>query len=491
MKTMRKLISVILCMLMVLSTFSLSMTVFAREEPVESGNCGEGTSYTLGFYTHRLEISGYGKINEGTFRNRTDIKSVVIGDEVTEIGDNAFDGCTNLEEVDLGNVKSIGLMTFDRCYKLKSVFSNNLEEIGGGAFSMCNRLEYTIPDTVKTIGNYAFSNCFCLYDVVIPDSVTSIGEGAFANCLNLETAVIPETLSEIGFAVFSGDISLKKLTNYSQTIACFSGDEDTPVYYHCALKKDAPLTTKHITDVLTILSEQNCYSDDCESAQSALDEIYEQTGVRYSSYSEFMEKMSSCIDENKVPDYLEVECLEKSAQHEQCISDAVNHNIISDYGDFYAKDCDLKCGNHLDVYKNDDIEPTCISRGYKGGTVCLICAEKDDEERIAASVIEPAEPYGEIQPHTPAVLPGVEASCTETGFEDTVICAVCGKALSDVAVIPPTGHDDKNGDGFCDECGEPFSQPDNDKKPTILDQIVEFFANSINRIIALFKKIFG
>lgn len=490
MKTMRKLISVILCMLMVLSTFGLSMTVFAREEPVESGNCGDGASYTLGFYTHTLEITGNGKIDDGVFKDRSDIKSVVIGNEITEIGNNTFDGCRGITEVDLGGVLTIGKMAFQNCYYLTDVYSEKVATISGGAFAYCHRLNSDIPGSVKRIENYAFAGCSAFENINIPQSVEYIGEGAFSNCLNLETAFIPETVKQVGPFIFSGDISLKRVSDYSMTATCFSGDEDSEFAYN-ALKRGAPMTAKHLAEVSDIFDENNCYSDNYFDLEAVLDEIYDKTGVRYTSYSDFRTKFRDCIDENTVPYYLTVECLEKSAQHEQCISDAVNHNIISDYGDFYAKDCDLKCGNHLDVYKNDNIEPTCISRGYKGGTVCLICAEKDDEERIAASVIEPAEPYGEIQPHTPAVLPGVEASCTETGFEDTVICAVCGKALSDVAVIPPTGHDDKNGDGFCDECGEPFSQPDNDKKPTILDQIVEFFANSINRIIALFKKIFG
>ena len=81
---------------------------------------------------------------------------------VTSIGDHAFEYCSDLTSITIGeNVTSIGLEAFRHCSGLTAV---------------------TIPDNVKTIGNNAFINCGGLTSVTIGGGVTSIGGGAFAIC---------------------------------------------------------------------------------------------------------------------------------------------------------------------------------------------------------------------------------------------------------------------------------------------------------------------
>jgi hypothetical protein len=58
---------------------------------------------------------------------------------VTKIGDLAFDGCTDLTSVTIGNsVTEIGRLAFDGCTGLTEV---------------------TIPNSVTSIGDYAFKSC--------------------------------------------------------------------------------------------------------------------------------------------------------------------------------------------------------------------------------------------------------------------------------------------------------------------------------------------
>lgn len=56
--------------------------------------------------------------------------------------------------------------------------------IGPNAFERCSNLTgVEIPNTVTSIGNYAFSYDSRLTSIVIPNSVTTIGNGAFSDCI--------------------------------------------------------------------------------------------------------------------------------------------------------------------------------------------------------------------------------------------------------------------------------------------------------------------
>lgn len=90
------------------------------------------------------------EIGNWAFTNCSSIKTLVVPDNVESIGEQAFEGCTNLTVVDLGtdtayntvsNLTSIGLSAFSGCNKLKSiVIPANVQSIGAGAFYGCTNL---------------------------------------------------------------------------------------------------------------------------------------------------------------------------------------------------------------------------------------------------------------------------------------------------------------------------------------------------------------
>ena len=75
------------------------------------------------------------------------------------------------------------------CSSLTSVtIGNNVTTIGESAFNRCTGLtSVEIPDSVTYIGGMAFSSCSSLTSVTIPNSVTSIGFAAFEGCSRLTT----------------------------------------------------------------------------------------------------------------------------------------------------------------------------------------------------------------------------------------------------------------------------------------------------------------
>ena len=77
-----------------------------------------------------------------------------ISDVETTIYDNEFYGCTNLQNVSIGdNVKSIGKWAFSACSSLKNfTFGSGLQSIGQEAFSDCINItqissEAVVPPT--------------------------------------------------------------------------------------------------------------------------------------------------------------------------------------------------------------------------------------------------------------------------------------------------------------------------------------------------------
>ena len=194
------------------------------------------------------------------------VTSVTIPASVTEIGSNAFAGCTNLTSVNYagdwsnltiqsGNpavqdAANAPLFDFEFTPDNTAVIVTNYKYNGAAA-------DVTIPSRyqgkpVTTIGHAAFFNS-AVTSVTIPDSVTSISDSAFINCPQLTNISIPNSVTYIGFSAFNSCTSLKSITLPSSlssiSKALFSG---------CS-----QLTTIHIP--VSVTSIGNCAFDDCPS----------------------------------------------------------------------------------------------------------------------------------------------------------------------------------------------------------------------------------
>ena len=193
-----------------------------------SGNCGVGNSaqhldgsqvtwavsksegskdYDL------LTISGTGEMVSGQPWKRlvAQIKTVVISDGVTNIGNKAFIGCSSLSSVTIpSSVTSIGENAFQNCSSLTSItIPSKVTSIGIDAFNGCKSLvSINIPSSVKTIGNRTFYKCSRLEAVTIPSGVTSIGDKAFHYCNSLTSVTIPASVQTIKGTPFLGCSSL-------------------------------------------------------------------------------------------------------------------------------------------------------------------------------------------------------------------------------------------------------------------------------------------
>ena len=157
------------------------------------------------------------------------IRSVTIQQNVTSIGDRAFDGCSALTTLSLGEkIKTIGNYAFENCTSLTGVtIPQSVTSIGYSAFEGCTNLNpltikgpitsmgnyafagstyltsLTLYDDIQTIGNFAFVGSTSLKTVTLPKNLTSIGEYAFARCSELESITIPEKVKTINSKTFA------------------------------------------------------------------------------------------------------------------------------------------------------------------------------------------------------------------------------------------------------------------------------------------------
>ena len=164
--------------------------------------------------------------------NSSSAMTINIPGNVTRIGERAFAGCGLTSLFIPKNVTSIGDRAFFNCHDLVSiqvendnmVYCHDLVSIQVENDNMvydsrenCNALIHTadntlllgcqnttIPNGVTAIGDNAFYNCDNLTSIFIPNTVTAIRDNAFYMCSGLTDIDIPNSVTAIGENAFAG-----------------------------------------------------------------------------------------------------------------------------------------------------------------------------------------------------------------------------------------------------------------------------------------------
>lgn len=143
------------------------------------------------------------------------IESVILGNNIVEIGRDAFDGCKAIRSIVIPNsVKTMGSHVFVGCESLESVqLSENLKSIEWASFSSCYSLKsIIIPDGVEFLGETAFGYCKNLTEVKLPNNLKKIDWCVFQNCTSLTSIDIPDNTHTIYRLAFQGCTNLKTVT---------------------------------------------------------------------------------------------------------------------------------------------------------------------------------------------------------------------------------------------------------------------------------------
>ncbi|MBE6671391.1 MAG: leucine-rich repeat domain-containing protein [Ruminococcaceae bacterium] len=133
------------------------------------------------------------------------IKTAVVPETVTKIGNYAFRRCPNLVSIEIkGNIKEISDGMFNFCPLLKEItIPDGVERIGNNAFGGGAITSIDLPDSVKTIDDYAFYSCKSLTSFKAGKNLEKIGNNSFAGCIALKDISLNQNLKEIGEYAFS------------------------------------------------------------------------------------------------------------------------------------------------------------------------------------------------------------------------------------------------------------------------------------------------
>lgn len=219
----RKVISVLLSVLMILSLFPFATLLSSASD----------------FSDWKTDVDGKWKfevIGEGTPDEEVILKDY-LGDEteltipttvkakdtgvfnVTDVGHDSSFGLSKVTKITIpASIKKIGKYAFSNMEALTTVeFLKNadgstaLTDIGEYAFRGDSKLsKISIPNGITKIMNNTFESCSSLSNVDLPDTVSNIGDYAFADCTALSELKLPVYLMEIGKFAFKGS-ALKKV----------------------------------------------------------------------------------------------------------------------------------------------------------------------------------------------------------------------------------------------------------------------------------------
>ena len=246
-----------LCLLiLVLVLASVPVVAGASVQKENDRNaCGDHLTWSLDD-DGLLTISGTGEMESYSEEsdapwNRFRVRSVVVAEGVTGIGDRAFMHCHSMRSISLPeSLTRIGDYAFYGCSGLKTiVIPDGVREIGENPFLECPSLreiilspdhmslaveddrflfstsdhrlvcslpaeepyEYAIPADTLIIGSYAFYESENLYSVIFPDGLIRIGDHAFAGCTSLRSVTVPGSVTSVGDYAFSGCRGLRSV----------------------------------------------------------------------------------------------------------------------------------------------------------------------------------------------------------------------------------------------------------------------------------------
>ena len=208
MKTLKRTVSILLSIVIMLS-FSANFATFSyAATTVESGSCGQsGSNVTYVLDSDGvLTISGSGRMdnfyntNNGRapwYENRGLIKKVVIQPGVINIGSSAFYNCKKIVEVDFGTIDTIGTYAFQYCEALENaILPEGCTYVWNGAFDSCLSLRTAyipgISSTANTLPGSLFNNCTSLVVIKLGDSIRSLGSSALSGS-SLKTIITNNT----------------------------------------------------------------------------------------------------------------------------------------------------------------------------------------------------------------------------------------------------------------------------------------------------------
>ncbi|MBQ6874387.1 MAG: leucine-rich repeat protein [Clostridia bacterium] len=220
-------------------------SIDAKIKIIDTGKIGENNWWILdeSYCLYVLGTGAFAPSEKAGFKAYNDkIKKIIIGDEITSIGNGSFANMTAAEEIVIGkSVIYIKDYAFKGCTSVEKItMPVILSEIGRYAFSELTKLkEIDIPDTVYKIGDYAFYKMSSLEEITVPASITNWGQYVFRNCTSLKRIFFDG--DTVSYGAFYGCTALSEL-NFKNEIKYIN----TEAFYGCTALTELSIKAKTI-----------------------------------------------------------------------------------------------------------------------------------------------------------------------------------------------------------------------------------------------------
>ena len=210
-------------LIFILSLF-LCGTVIRQDvyaDSIASGSCGDTINWEIDS-DYVLTLSGSGTMTSYSsyssvpwYSNRSNITSIKVTGDITNISAYAFYGCSQATSISLpDSITELGKYAFYNCSAATDlIVPAKVSSIGAYAYYRCSAMqEAVIPEGVTSIESFTYYDCDGLTSVELPETVTSIGSDAFEYCDGLAEIDIPSGVKTIGSYAFRYCSKLSKVT---------------------------------------------------------------------------------------------------------------------------------------------------------------------------------------------------------------------------------------------------------------------------------------
>ncbi len=206
------------------------------------------------------------EIADNAFNNCTTLIYITVGDELSHISSTAFLGCSKLKKTSYDNATYIGnesnpylilfaskadwigsctihsdtkiicQLAFYDNYNLTTItMSNNVTSIGRECFKDCQKLsKINLSSKLRFIEMYAFQNCYKLTNITIPSTIQFIGNNSFFSCNTLKRVEIQDTNIKLDYKCIIGSGAFNNCPALESVILGNNiGEIESGAFYYC------------------------------------------------------------------------------------------------------------------------------------------------------------------------------------------------------------------------------------------------------------------
>lgn len=162
------------------------------------------------------------------FKRNTGISSVILGDNITEIGDALFSGFKYLQSIDLPKkLTKIGKQAFYGCEGLATLtIPSSVTEIGQQAFDLCRGLKTLAfedgeEELVFTAEQNSINNAFCnspLEKIYLGRNIVYPNVSPFFAIESIKELTLGSKVTRLNDRIFAGCPNLAEVYSYSETV---------------------------------------------------------------------------------------------------------------------------------------------------------------------------------------------------------------------------------------------------------------------------------